>query len=104
MFVQVPEGDWFCSDCRPKETRRSERRRKPVIVEEEEDEESGDEEENENGEEEEEESDEESDSDDDDEEEESGMRTILSFSGDVQTAHLCSPSRVHAGHGKNRFS
>ena len=34
---QVPEGQWFCADCRPKEPRRSERRTKPLAEEEEDD-------------------------------------------------------------------
>lgn len=34
IWTQVPEGQWFCADCRPKETRRSERRKKPAAREE----------------------------------------------------------------------
>lgn len=34
---EVPEGQWFCPDCRPKESRRTERRKKPVAKDEEED-------------------------------------------------------------------
>lgn len=36
---EIPEGEWFCADCRPKETRKSERRKRPVADEEEEEEE-----------------------------------------------------------------
>lgn len=35
MCEQIPEGEWFCSDCRPKETRRSERRKRPLADDEE---------------------------------------------------------------------
>lgn len=38
IWTQVPEGQWFCADCRPKETRRSERRKRPAGKEEFEDE------------------------------------------------------------------
>ena len=41
VFLQIPEGDWFCQDCRPKETRRSYRRR-PVVQESEDEEEEAD--------------------------------------------------------------
>lgn len=34
ILTQIPEGQWFCADCRPKETRRSERRKKPAAKEE----------------------------------------------------------------------
>lgn len=54
---EVPEGQWFCADCRPKETRRSERRKKPAVNDE------NEEEENEQSKEEEEESEEVSDED-----------------------------------------
>ncbi|KAK2567493.1 Bromodomain adjacent to zinc finger domain protein 1A [Acropora cervicornis] len=36
---EVPEGHWFCSDCRPKETRRGERRKRPAAKDEEDDDE-----------------------------------------------------------------
>lgn len=32
---EVPEGQWFCADCRPKEPRRSDRRKRPITKEEE---------------------------------------------------------------------
>ncbi|KAK3751462.1 hypothetical protein QZH41_000753 [Actinostola sp. cb2023] len=39
-LAQIPEGNWFCPDCRPKEPRRSERRRRaPVRDDDDEDEE-----------------------------------------------------------------
>ena len=34
IWTQIPEGQWFCADCRPKETRRSERGKKPAAKEE----------------------------------------------------------------------
>ena len=37
--IKVPEGHWFCSDCRPKETRRGERRKRPAAKDEEDDDE-----------------------------------------------------------------
>ena len=37
-FLQIPEGDWFCSQCRPVEPRRSYRRRKREESDEEDDE------------------------------------------------------------------
>ena len=39
FFAQVPEGQWFCGDCRPKETRRSERKKKPTANDKDEEEE-----------------------------------------------------------------
>ncbi|KAL9952948.1 hypothetical protein ACROYT_G040281 [Oculina patagonica] len=70
---EIPEGQWFCADCRPKETRRSERRRKPEAKEEdeEEDERKSAEEEEESEEEEASEEEEDDDSESDSEEEES---------------------------------
>ena len=37
-YYQIPEGDWFCSQCRPVEPRRSYRRRKREESDEEDDE------------------------------------------------------------------
>lgn len=36
---QIPEGNWFCPDCRPKEPRRSDRRRRAPINDDDEEEE-----------------------------------------------------------------
>lgn len=67
IFLQtVPEGDWFCPNCRPKEVRPSPRKGRQTYIAESDDSESESEEEEEDEDEEEERSDEE------EEEEESG--------------------------------
>lgn len=67
IFLQtVPEGDWFCPNCRPKEVRPSPRKGRQTYIAESDDSESESEEEEED------EDEEEERSDDEEEEEESG--------------------------------
>ncbi len=75
LSQSVPEGDWFCPDCRPKQrsSRLPSRQRSSIDDEEEEEEGEGDDEEQE----EEDESEEEEESEEDEESEDEGEEVVL---------------------------